>query len=106
MPVAKTYREHVYFVFKLGEPELLGSERIAYKYACISRYPWRIKNGINNFREKHPQIIILKTVKDPLRVWKENQSSTLFRSYFRINKGHNHVLVVVHDGYRKVTEAI
>ena len=27
--VAKTYPGHIYFVFKLGEPELLGSKRIA-----------------------------------------------------------------------------
>ena len=39
MLTAKNYREHIYFVFKLGEPALLGSKRIAYEYACISRYP-------------------------------------------------------------------
>ena len=78
--VAKIYRKHIYFVFKLGEPELLGSKRIVYEYACISRYPWHMKNGIKNFREKHPKsIITLKVVNDPLRVWKENQSITLFR---------------------------
>ena len=37
MLTAKNYREHIYFVFKLGEPALLGSKRIAYEYACISR---------------------------------------------------------------------
>ena len=28
IPVAETYREHFYFVFNLGEPKLLESERI------------------------------------------------------------------------------
>ena len=65
IPVAKNYQEHIYFVFKLGEPALLGSKRIAYEYACISRYPWHMKDEINNFREKHPRsIIILKMVKE------------------------------------------
>ena len=36
IPLAKNYREHIYFVFKLGEPTLLVSKRIAYEYACIS----------------------------------------------------------------------
>ena len=95
---AKYYREHIYFVFKLGEPVLLGSKRIAYEYARISRYPWHMKNGIKNFREKYPgSIIILKMVNDPLRVWKKNHSITIFQCYFRINKRHDHIL--------KVTEA-
>ena len=42
IPTAKNYWEHIYFVFKLGEPALLGSKKIAYEYACISRYPWHI----------------------------------------------------------------
>ena len=54
IPTAKHYRGHVYFVFKLGEPALLGSNKIAYEYACISRYPWYMKNEIKNFRKKHP----------------------------------------------------
>ena len=67
IPVSKNYSEHNYFVFKLGEPVLLGSKRIAYEYARISRYPWHMKNGIKNFREKHTgSIIILKMVNDPL----------------------------------------
>ena len=33
-------------------------------------------------------------VNDPLRVWKENHSITMFRFYFRINKGHDHMLLV------------
>ena len=84
------------FVFKLAEPALLGSKKIAYEYARISRYPWHMKNGIKNFRrEKHPgSIIILKTVNDSLRVWKENHSITMFRCYFRINKGHDHIFLV------------
>ena len=41
-------------MFKLGEPALFGSKRIAYEYARISKYPWHMKNGIKNFREKHP----------------------------------------------------
>ena len=54
-----------------------------------------MKNGIKNFREKHPgSIIILKMINDPLRVWKENHSVTMFRCYFRINKGHDHILLV------------
>ena len=29
IPTARNYREHIYFVFKLGEPALLGSKMIA-----------------------------------------------------------------------------
>ena len=98
-------------MFKLGEPALLGSKRIAYEDACNSLYPWHMKNGINNFCETHPgSIIILKMLNDPLLVWKENQSITLLRYYFRINKGHNHILLVDDgrngDGHEKVTEDI
>ena len=98
-------------MFKLGETVLLGNKRIAYEYACISEYTWHMKNGINNFPEKHHgSIIILKMVNDPLRVWKENQTITLFRCYFLINKGHNHILLVDDDknddGHGKVTEVI
>ena len=64
---AKNYREHIYFVYfvlKLAE------------------------------REKHPgSIIIFKMVNDPLFVWKENQSITLFRCNFLNYKGHNHILL-------------
>ena len=64
IPTAKHYRQHIYFVFKLGEPTLLGSKTFAYEHARISRYPWHMKNRIKNFREKHPgSIIILKMVK-------------------------------------------
>ena len=42
-------------------------------------------------------------VNNPLRVWKENQSITMFRRYFRINKGHDHILRV---DDKKVTEVI
>ena len=58
IPTAKNFR-FWYFVFKLGEPALLGSKKIAYEYACISRYPWYVKNGIKNFRKKHPGFIII-----------------------------------------------
>ena len=77
---AKNYQEHIYFVFKLGEPVLLGeSKKIAFEYTCILRYPWHMKNGIKKFREKHPgPIIILKMVNDPLHAWKENHSITMF----------------------------
>ena len=103
IPIAKNYRKHIYFVFKLGEPVFLGSKRIVYEHARILRYPWHIKKGIKNFREKHPgSIIILKMINDPLRVWKENHSITMFRSYFRNNKGHDHILMVDDE---KVTEA-
>ena len=79
IPTAKNYREHIYFVFKLGESALLGSKKIAYEYAYISRNPWHMKNGIKNFREKHLRsIIILKMVNDPLCVWKENHSISMF----------------------------
>ena len=62
-------------------------KKIAYEYACISRYPWHMKNGIKNFHEKNPgPIIILKMVNDPLCMWKKNHSITIFRCYFRINK--------------------
>ena len=95
IPTTKNYRKHIYFVFKLGEPTLLGSKKIAYEYARISRYPWHMKNGIKNFCEKHPGfIIIFKMVNDPLRVWKENFSITMFRCYFRINKVNDHILLV------------
>ena len=50
---------------------MIGSKKkkIAYEYACISRYPWHMKNGIKNFHEKNPgSIIILKMVNDPLCV--------------------------------------
>ena len=54
-----------------------------------------MKNGIKSFREKHPgSMIILKMVNNPLRVSKENHSITMFRCYFRINKGHDHILLV------------
>ena len=54
-----------------------------------------MENGIKNFREKHPgSIIILKRVNDPLRVWKKNHSITMFQCYFRINKRHDHILLV------------
>ena len=66
-------------MFKLGELVLLGSKRIPYEYTSISKYPWHMKNGIKNFREKHPgSIIILKMVNDPLRVGKKNNSITMF----------------------------
>ena len=90
-------------MFKLGESALLGSKRIAYEYACISRYPWHMKNGIKNFREKHPRsMIILKLGNDPLREGKENHSITMLRCCFHINKGHDHILLV---DAKKVTEA-
>ena len=44
IPTAKNYRKHIYFVFKLDEPALLGTKKIAYEYAYISRYPWHMKN--------------------------------------------------------------
>ena len=54
-----------------------------------------MKNGIKNFCEKHPaSTIILKMVNDPLRVWKKNHGITMFRCYFRINKVHDHILLV------------
>ena len=100
--IAKNYQKHIYFVFKLGEPALLGSKRIAYEYACISRYPWHIKNEVKTFHEKHPGFIIIrKMVNDPLRGWKENHSIKVFRYYFRIKKGHDHILLV---DDKKVTE--
>ena len=90
-------------MFKLGEPELLGSKRIAYEYTRILRYPSHMKNLIKNFRQKYPgSIIILKMVNDPLRAWKENHSITMFRCYFRINKEHDHILLA---DDKKVTEA-
>ena len=42
-----------------------------------------MKNEIKNLRKKHPgSIIILKMVNDPLRVWKENHSITMFGLLF------------------------
>ena len=82
---------------------MLGSKKIAYEYARVSRYPWHMKNGIKNFPEKHPgSIIILKMVNDRLRVWKGNHSITIFRCHFRINKGHDHILMA---DDKKVTKA-
>ena len=40
-------------------------------------------------------------VNDPLREWKENHNITMLQCYFRINKGHNHILLV---DDKKVTE--
>ena len=61
-----------------------------------------MKNGIKNFREKHPgSIIILKMVNDPLRVWKKIIASQYF-DVFHINKGHDHISMV---DDKKVTEA-
>ena len=42
-------------------------------------------------------------VNDLLRMWKENHSITMFRCYFRVNKGHDHNLLV---DDKKVTEVI
>ena len=42
-------------------------------------------------------------VNDPLGVWKENHSITMFLCYFRINKAHDHILLVDDE---KVTEAM
>ena len=68
--VAKNYREHIYFVY--------------FVFTLAKR-------------DKHPgSIIIFKMVNDPLFVWKENQSITLFRCNFHINKWQNHILLV-HD---------
>ena len=65
--------------------------------------PLHMKNEIKNFREKHPgSIIFLKMVNYPFCVWKENHSITMFRCYFRINKGHDHTLLV---DDKKVTKA-
>ena len=36
-------------------------------------------------------------VNDPLHLWEENHSVTMFQSYFHITKGHDHIF--------KVTEA-
>ena len=65
--VAKNYREHIYFVY--------------FVFTLAKR-------------DKHPgSIIIFKMVNDPLFVWKENQSITLFRCNFLNYKGHNHNLL-------------
>ena len=81
--IARNYGEHIYFVFKLGEPALLGSKKIAYEYTFFSRYPWHMKNRTKNFREKHPgSTIILKMVNDPLRVWKKIIASQCFDVVF------------------------
>ena len=66
-----------------------------------------MKNGIKNFRRRHPgSIALLKMVNKTLRVWKENHSITMFRCYFRINKEHHHILLVDDDDKGKVTEII
>ena len=40
-------------------------------------------------------------VNDLLRVWKKIHSITMLRCYFRINKGHDHILMI---DDKKVTE--
>ena len=63
-----------------------------------------MKNGTKKLLEKHPgSIIILKMVNDPLRVWKENHNITMFRCYFGINKGHDHILLVDDKKVTKTT---
>ena len=42
IPTAKNYREHICFVFRLGEQALLGSKKIAYEYAYAFRDTLRI----------------------------------------------------------------
>ena len=42
-------------------------------------------------------------VNDPLRVWKKNRSITMFRCYFRINEGHDHILLVDDKEVTEVT---
>ena len=110
IPVAKNYREHIYFVnvvFELGEPALLGSKRISYEYACVLRYLLHMKNGINNFRKKHPgSIVIFKMVNDSWLAWKENQSITLFQCFFHITNGIIIFCWCIILGMRVVTEDI
>ena len=61
-----------------------------------------MKNVIKKFYEEYPgSIIILKMVNDPLHVWKEDHSIKMFRYYFRINKGYDHILL---GDDKKVTE--
>lgn len=51
-------------MFKLDKSSLLGSKRIAYEYACISRYHWHMKIGTEKFCENYPgSLIILKNSK-------------------------------------------
>ena len=62
---------------------------------------WKME--LKTFVKKHfGSIIILKMVNDPLRVWKENHCITIYRQYFRINKGHDHILLA---DDKKVSEA-
>ena len=63
-------------MFKSGEAVLLESKRITYEYACVSQYPWHMKNVINRFFGKRgASIIMLKMVSGPLHVWKEVKAS-------------------------------
>ena len=92
---AKDYREHINFVFKLGQPVVLGREKVTYEYACLSRYRRNMKTAIQQFREKHPgSVVILKMANNPLYVWRKNRSILSFRNYFHINIGHDHILEV------------
>ena len=96
------HNHHHYFLFKLGDPPLLGSKNIGYEYACISRYPWHVKNEVKNYCEKClGSIIILKMVNDPLRAWKGNHSIPMFRCCFRIITGNDYILLV--DDKKEVT---
>ena len=72
-------------------------------------YHWHMKTEIKNFHKNHPgSLIIIKMVNDPLHVRKENQSITLFRYYFNINKRNYYILLVNDgkndDGQGKVTD--
>ena len=109
--VAKNYQKRIYFVLELGETALPGSKRFAFEYASILRYPWHLKAGVTKLDETHPRSkIIHKMVNDLFCVWKENQSSKLFRCYFHINKGHDYILLLDdvknEDRQEKVTRDI
>ena len=79
IPILKHFGEHIYFLFKLGQPALLGSKKIAYEYARISRYPWHMKNGIKTFHKKHPgYIFILKRYMIPCVCGKKIIASRCF----------------------------
>ena len=89
------YYKDLHFVFKLDKPAILSSKHVAYQYACLRRHAKEMKHSIKKFREKHPgSVVLLKLVNDPLRTWEKNRSITVFRYYFNINKGHDHILEI------------
>ena len=95
IPWPKNYGRRTSFPFKLGEQLFLGSERIAYEYACILEHPWHFKTGIKDFREKNPvPIILLKMVKGSLHLSKKISEHHIF---LILLPSYDHILLIDDD---------